>query len=248
MDDIARIWTPDSMFHVHTWRCGHAFLGVSDEDVIRSAISLGADSIFFTDHAPFPGDPFGNRMMYRQLPEYIDTLSELKNKYSSTLRIYIGLEIEYLPKYNDYYKELRSDPRLELLLLGQHFYEDEYGRVVFTDPDTEWYGCSRAIAEGCKTGYFDVIAHPTRQFRQIKEKNLTDAQGMALDMIYDASVQYSIPLEYNLSCIQTEFYDRNELWQAADKSEVNIIVGLDAHNLEDLKNRYILQKSIFSML
>lgn len=120
--------------------------------------------------------------------------------------------------------------------------------MVFANPDTEWYGCSRAIAEGCKTGYFDAVAHPTRQFRQIKGKNLTDAQKMALDMIYDASVQYSIPLEYNLSCIQTEFYDRNELWQAADKSEVNIIVGLDAHNLEDLKNRYILQKSIFSML
>ena len=50
------------MFHVHTYRCKHAFNGISDEDVIEMAISLGKDSIYFTDHAPFPENPFGNRM------------------------------------------------------------------------------------------------------------------------------------------------------------------------------------------
>ena len=41
------------IFHVHTFRCGHAE-NVSDEEYIKKAISLGASGIWFTDHAPFP--------------------------------------------------------------------------------------------------------------------------------------------------------------------------------------------------
>lgn len=40
------------VFHVHTYRCGHA-TNETDEDYIKSAIVLGSDSITFTDHAPF---------------------------------------------------------------------------------------------------------------------------------------------------------------------------------------------------
>ena len=29
---------------------------------VKRAIELGAHSIWFSDHSPFPGDPFGNRM------------------------------------------------------------------------------------------------------------------------------------------------------------------------------------------
>ncbi len=65
------------IFHVHSWRCGHAE-NANDEDYVKKAISLGASSIYFTDHAPFPGNPFRNRMNYNQLEEYISTLKVLK--------------------------------------------------------------------------------------------------------------------------------------------------------------------------
>lgn len=45
------------IFHVHTYRCGHAE-EVGDEEYVIKAIELGATGIWFTDHAPFPGDPF----------------------------------------------------------------------------------------------------------------------------------------------------------------------------------------------
>lgn len=41
------------IFHVHTYRCGHAS-DETDEDYVKRAVELGADSITFTDHAPFP--------------------------------------------------------------------------------------------------------------------------------------------------------------------------------------------------
>lgn len=54
------------IFHVHTYRCGHAE-NIQDECYIKKAISAGASGIWFTDHAPFPGDPFGGRMKYSEL-------------------------------------------------------------------------------------------------------------------------------------------------------------------------------------
>lgn len=74
------------LFHVHTFRCKHAE-ETGDEEYIKKAIKLGKTGIWFTDHAPFPGNPFGYRMA------------------------------EYFPSFDKdgYYKELLSDSRLELI-------------------------------------------------------------------------------------------------------------------------------------
>ena len=80
------------LFHVHTFRCGHAEM-VSDEEYIKKAIGLRATDICFTDHAPFPGNPFGGRMKYEELPEYISTLKNLKEQYQRKIKIHIGLEM-----------------------------------------------------------------------------------------------------------------------------------------------------------
>lgn len=53
----------DYIFYVHTWRCGHAS-NEPERAYIESAIELKAKSIIFTDHAPFPNDPFTGRMRY----------------------------------------------------------------------------------------------------------------------------------------------------------------------------------------
>ena len=113
------------LFHVHTLRCGHAEM-VSDEEYIKKAISLGATDLWFTDHAPFPDNPFGGRMKYEELSEYISTLKNLKEQYQRQIKIHIGLEIEYFSGYDrsGYYQELSNNPDLEILLLGQHMAED----------------------------------------------------------------------------------------------------------------------------
>ena len=51
------------IFHVHTHRCNHAS-DECDEKYIERGLQLGASEIVYTDHAPFPGNPFNNRMRY----------------------------------------------------------------------------------------------------------------------------------------------------------------------------------------
>ena len=92
---------PGEAFHIHTKRCGHA--SGEDREYIEKAIELGAPRIVFTDHAPFPGNPFRNRMIVEELPEYMETFRRLKEEYAGKIEIMIGLECEYLPGFHSYY-------------------------------------------------------------------------------------------------------------------------------------------------
>ena len=109
----------EDFFHVHTRRCKHGS-EESDETLVTKAISLGAKRITFTDHVPFPENPFGNRMDFEELEEYLDSLEKLKKLYSTQIDIKIGFEVEYLPKYLDYFWFLKNHPKVDLLICGQH--------------------------------------------------------------------------------------------------------------------------------
>ena len=56
-------------FHIHTSRCGHASADPV-ESYVQTALQLGLQSITFTDHAPFPNNPFRGRMQMNELDAY----------------------------------------------------------------------------------------------------------------------------------------------------------------------------------
>ena len=226
------------LFHVHTFRCGHAE-EVPDEEYIKRAIELGAEGIWFTDHAPFPGDPFGNRMLYAELPEYIDTLQALKEKYRQQLEVHIGLETEYFPTFDKagYYRELRENPGLEFLILGQHMAEDVPGRYTYSwDRERlkaeEYLALGAAILQGMESGYFEVVAHPDRIYR--RRKGWDDAMAQMAERIIAAAKKYDLPLELNEASRQRKNQYWEEFWNLA-QGHVKMVRGLDAHSLEELK-------------
>lgn len=59
----------NNLFHIHTYRCGHAE-NINDEKYILKAIEKQYTDIWFSDHAPFPNNPFGGRMKFEELNEY----------------------------------------------------------------------------------------------------------------------------------------------------------------------------------
>lgn len=231
-----------AIFHVHTFRCGHAE-NVPDECYVKKAIDMGASDIMFTDHAPFPGDPFGHRQAYSQLEEYVRTLSELKKRYHE-IEIHIGLEIEYFPSYDKkgFYDLLRSVPEIEILLLGQHMAEinDEPPRYSFSEPeeylrDNEYKLLGNAMLQGIKTGYFDAIAHPDRIFRKCSAWD-AEAEKIASEII-NAAVSANIPLEKNISSLDDPKNYKCEFWRLVP-GNAKCVVGLDAHSLNEMESRY----------
>lgn len=220
------------VFHVHTYRCGHASKDM-DEMYVKRALSMGADSITFTDHAPFPGDPFTGRMKYSQLDEYIESLTRLKEKYQGKIDVHIGLEIEYLPSYWSYYEELRTNKDIEVLMIGQHHYELSRGEYSFnaTLEENEYVGICKAINEGISTGLFDVVAHPDRAFR--KEREWTIGMAAFSFKIIDNAGKHNVLLEKNYSSMKKEGLYWKEFWKNLPDDR-NVIYGCDAHSVNSL--------------
>ncbi len=227
---------PGELFHVHTWRCKHAG-EEQDAAYVEKAIELGASRIVFTDHAPFPGNPFGHRMDIEQLPEYVESLNRLKAHYEGKIELVKGLEIEYLPSFLSYYQELQASGDIDILMIGQHIFEHEPGVYSFSDADKslEYVGLCKAMASGIATGLFQAVAHPDRAFRRCKQ--FEEEQKRAALEVIEAAVQRGIPLEINYS---SQLRKRNfwaPFWDLVPKEAI-IVYGADAHSTEELEEAY----------
>ncbi len=231
-----------NIFHIHTYRCGHAE-NISDEAYIRLAADLGASDIWFTDHAPFPGDPFGARMKYSELDEYLETITALKKKYSN-INVHVGLETEYFPSFDrsGYYKHLSSYPEIEMLLLGQHMAEISSSPLSYSFSESadyldknEYRLLGKAIVNGIASGYFSVAAHPDRIFRRCHLWD-KDMEKISYEIIQSA-VNADIPLEFNLASAENKISYKRQFWKLVPDA-AKCIVGYDAHSINELRSRY----------
>lgn len=222
----------DNLFHVHTKRCGHAG-NETDADYIQTALELNAKSIYFTDHAPFPENVFGNRMKMAELDEYVNTLAELKERYNHKIDIKVGLEIEYLPKYKTYYCWLKEKYGIDLFL-GQHIctHNGNYN-FAYKDKSEEYEWLAESILEGLDTGFFSALLHPERIYKN--SQSWGEQQILTAKAIWEATQDKNIPIEYNYSSVVNPKikYWHSNFW--AYKTHNNIIYGLDAHNTKDLR-------------
>lgn len=234
----------NEIFHVHTGRCKHAG-DLPDTDFIEKAIELGASRIVFTDHSPFPGNPFGNRMDYEELSEYLSTMQELKIRYQHRIEILCGLEVEYLPGFDGYIHELKTMPGMDLLILGQHFFEHRPRKYSFSDEDKsmEYEGLAAAIMLGIESGCFDVIAHPDRIFRRRKQfdKEERTVAGMLIDTVNRCNTD--MKLEKNLSSMRRKYQYRPEFWDMIPSS-LSVIYGYDAHSMKDMEKGWEYTQSL----
>lgn len=225
--------TYNDLFHVHTFRCGHAGKE-TDTDYIEKAISLKANSLYFTDHAPFPGNIFGNRMRIEELDEYIKTLTSLKEKYQSQIDIKIGLEIEYIPSFMPYYEYLKDKYNLHLFL-GQHIclFQGHYN-FEYQDKSEEYKWMTDSILEALDTGLFDVLLHPERIYKNSKEWEKEQEQSAKI--ILQAAENQNIPIEYNYSSINTDNikYWHEKFWKIEKRNR--IVYGIDAHSTKELSD------------
>lgn len=228
-------------YHTHTARCHHA--QGSDEAFVQTAIDAGYDVLGMADHAPWP---FANgyvstiRMTCDELPGYIASVQALKERYADRIRLHIGLESEYFPRYLDHIRRMQDDG-VSYLLLGQHFVDSEEDhpaatRACLEDDYVLRYADSAANA--LRTGLFACLAHPDLFMKYRTEDQFTPACERAADVICQAALETGTPLEYNLlGQMEGVGYPSPRFWQYARKWDNPVILGVDAHKPEHLMNR-----------
>lgn len=232
-----------TIFHVHGHRCKHA----SEErevEYIQKAIELGAKEIVFTDHAPFPENPFNYRMTMEELKEYTETLQALKCQYTGLIEVKIGLEMEYASLYLDYYRELKERWKMDILLLGQHFSLLPDGKYTFdlVNKSDEAQYLAQGILEGMESGLFEVVAHPDQIFRRKKQWD-SEASELA-KQIKECAACTGVALEKNISNMfekKRKHLYWHEFWVDVPK-ELKIMYGVDAHSVGEMEENYRRQQ------
>ncbi len=219
-------------YHTHTFRCYHA-MG-KERFYIETAIRAGLRTLGFADHAPMPF-PHGYESTFRMkpalFPEYMETLTALREEYRSRIEILIGLEAEYYPAIFSDFLALIRPYGVDYLLLGQHFIGNEYdrGSAYMGAPyvtETQFSAYVDQTIAGMETGVFSYIAHP-------------DLPGVVGDAgfytresrrLCQAAKKNGLPLEYNLLGMATgRAYPATRFFEIAAEEGNAVILGADAH-------------------
>ena len=230
-------------YHTHTTRCKHAY--GSEREYIEAAIAVGIKTLGFSDHIPCPyknGFVSGIRMDMGEASEYVSTLRRLGEEYKNDIKIYVGFEAEYIPKFYREQMDLCDSLGIDYLIMGQHFLgSEDVGPYTGTPTDDE----SRVrdyvdtVLEGMNTGSYCCLAHP----------DILNYQG--LDSIYEWEMtrlcrelkKMKIPLELNLLGIsQNKQYPAERFWKIVSEIGNEVILGLDAHCVEHLMDVESYQK------
>lgn len=226
-------------FHTHTRRCLHAF--GTEEDYVQEAVIKGVKKLGFSDHGPFPDHDFGLRMPFAELNDYLKEIERLKVVYQGKIQLYKGLEIEYHPRYREYYRQLLTEFGLDYLALGEHQFTAKDGTVknIFFAQSTEDYlEYADAVCEGMRTGYFQFVAHPDLMFLN----NLAPDENtlLACERILDCAAETHTVLEYNANGFRRERkcypeglrypYPYAPFWEMVRERKLPVIVGADCHS------------------
>jgi histidinol-phosphatase (PHP family) len=203
------------------------------EDYVQRAIEKGYSTLGFSDHAPFEDGFFGNaRMSIDQLPYYVSAIKDMRQKYGDKIRIPIGLELEYLPKYHRAHVNIYKEAGIEYLILGQHYLSagNDIGNAICSFTETDDKGEYTFYVDQCiealGTGDFCYFAHPdVFKFTGCRDFYLSESERLIR-----AAMKYSIPLEVNMyGLLESRHYPRDDFWRLAGKLGATVVLGRDAH-------------------
>lgn len=235
--------------HTHTTRCSHA-VGW-DEQYILAAIDAGMKTIGFSDHIAYPElDYPGERMLNKDMDEYLETMYALKEKYKDQIEVLVGFEFEYFDDQKVYLLEMKD--KCDYLIVGQHFkYVHGYNYDHFNnDEDVLTYASQIVSALEC--GLTRYVAHP--DYFMLGRRKITDACYKAIQMIIDAAKKHDAVLEINLNglrygklCYENgdEYaYPRYEFFEMMSKANCKVCFGYDAHHPSTLLEHHRIDKCL----
>lgn len=218
-------------YHTHTPRCHHA-VG-SEREYIENAIKAGFCELGFADHAPMPFDDgyvSGIRMSLDDTEEYVNTLLDLRREYEKDIKIFIGFEAEYYPRYFERFLDFLSQYPIDYLIMGQHYCGNEHEHYPHNASTTEsaehLLKYIDQVIEGLSTGKFSYLAHPD-MLNFIGDRELYRNEVTRLVEFVNSR---DIPLEINLlGLVDNRHYPNPEFWRIVSEIGAKVILGCDAH-------------------
>ncbi|HOX57804.1 MAG TPA: histidinol-phosphatase HisJ [Candidatus Paceibacterota bacterium] len=224
-------------YHTHTPLCHHA-TGEPTE-LAAQALKVGLSEIGFSEHAPMPRDDFDDwRMRTAELDTYIANVQQARRAHPS-LVIKIGLEVDYLPGYEDWIRELAARHSWDYLIGSVHYVSESWAidhpaqlaRWKDRAPLDVWTTYFDRLTQAAESGLFDIIGHADlcKKFSIYPKEDCTPLFNRFLH----AAKRSGLALELNTAGLRKdcrEIYPSPRFVQLAAQLRVPITFGSDAHS------------------
>lgn len=225
-------------YHGHTKHCKHG-TGTSEEHII-AAINAGLTEIGISEHVPIKNRDL-LRISYEEFDQFATELNNLKYKYGKKIKIYFGLECEYVEEYMPQFLELKARYNIDYLILGQHFSE--------TTQDQNYYFQTNnlkmvrqyidSIIVGLDTKEFAFLAHPDIIFN-IQEPTVKWLEECRRLFAYCEENKIIIELNCN-GLRKKRGYPHSKFWEMAGEYDLQVVINDDAHHPDEIADEYRLQ-------
>ncbi|HEV2208230.1 MAG TPA: histidinol-phosphatase HisJ [Verrucomicrobiae bacterium] len=223
-------------YHLHTPLCRHA-TGTPTE-LAAQAVRAGLTEIGFSDHNPMPQDDFDDwRMRRAELDSYFEQVEQARRTYPD-LVIKMALEVDYLPGYEQWVRELAATYPWDYFIGSVHYISSDWAidnpkqlsEWKKHDPMEVWTVYFQRLTAAAESGLFDIIGHADlcKKFCVYPAEDWMPLAGRFLE----AAKQHGVAIELNTAGLRKdckEIYPSQRIVHLAAQLGVPITFGSDAH-------------------
>ena len=223
-------------YHTHTPLCRHA-TGEPGE-LAAQAVRLGLREIGFSDHNPMPRDDFDNwRMKASELDDYVRNVERARQEHPGLL-IRLGLEVDYIPGYEDWIRNLAARYPWDYLIGSVHYVSEAWdidnpakiSEWKRRDPMEVWTAYFDRLTMAVESGLFDIIGHADlcKKFAFYPDQDCTPLFTRFLE----AARRRNVVVELNTAGLRKEcreLYPSPRLLELMAQARIPITFGSDAH-------------------
>jgi histidinol-phosphatase (PHP family) len=229
---------------MHTPLCHHA--RGEPTELAAHAVRVGLQEIGFSEHNPMPRDDFDDwRISRSDLEPYIAKVQQARRDHPG-LVIKLALEVDYIPGYEDWVRELAAKHPWDYLIGSVHYISSASTEwaidnpVHLTDwkkhePFEVWSAYFERLAMAAESRLFDIIGHADlcKKFAIYPTQDCT----ALFTRFLDAAKRSGVAMELNTAGLRKdcrEIYPNKRIVQLAAERQVPITFGSDAHAPEEV--------------
>lgn len=228
-------------YHVHTEMCGHARGTV--EEMVESAIEKGFARIGIADHMPLLyGTNPHLAMAPEKMPEYVETVLEVKERYRGRIEVLLGIEADYHGPTQAERVEMLGKYPFDYIIGSVHILGDwifdspmDVERYDEIDLDEFYLDYFREVLALVETCVYDIVGHAdlAKKFDKRASIDLTSRYRKVLFAMKRRGVCFEVNTA-GLRWPVQEIYPEPSFVAIGVELGVPVTMGSDAHGPEDV--------------
>jgi histidinol-phosphatase (PHP family) len=232
------------------------------EEFVQQALNLRFDALGFSEHSPLP---FDNTFALKvtDIDEYVSIIHNLQKAYASEIKIFLGMEFDFIPGHSEDFSELKTKCGLDYTIGSVHLVVSPGGDLWFIDgPVPEIYddGLSylfggdirnavtsyyRQINQMIETQNPDIIGHMDKIKMHNRDRFFKEDESWYMALVsetLDLIAQKGTIVEVNTRGIykkrSSTTYPGIEILKQLKTLGIPVIISSDAHDFQELNGSF----------